>query len=770
MPHKLPPERIQKLLLDLVEKYDDEDREVRERQILKARRLKFMWDNIFQIWYSETAHDWRVFDAQADGDGTTDQAYYDKPVNVFRAYIESVIAALSVTTPAAKCFPEDADSTLDLITARAGDKIGELIGRHNNVALLWLRALYVFYTEGPVFGYSHAREDKKYGTWEEDKYEEVMETREVIKCPTCGQLHEEDQVIDAAAPEQQAPLLCPTCGNQGIQSEMIPMQESFPVNKVVGKTTFAKSRVCLEVYGSLNVKIDNNAKKAYQTPYLIYSYETHYTNAIQEYEHLGGRKKELLESIRNHGTGPDDPYTQWSRLNTLYYGDYPRFVVTMRKCWLRPAAFNGAPTVEESNELKKLYPRGVKVCLVNDEFGEAEEQDLDDYWSISENPMEDYLTHDPQGISLVSGQEITNDIISLVLQTIEHGIGQTFADPSTLDFDAYRNTEAIPGGVYEAAPKSGKSLSESFFELKTATLSQEVMPFFEMIQGLLQLVSGALPSLFGGDLEGSKTASQYSMSRAQALQRLQNTWKLFTSWWREVNGKAIPMFINNMKTDEKDVQLREDGSFFNVFIRKAELEGKIGKIELEAAENLPQTWMQKKDAIMKIMEMQNEQLISMLMSPENMPLLKQAIGLDDFYVPGEDQRNKQNDEIKELLASAPMVVPPPVDESTGIPLPDDTGQPMAETEEPSVEIDPVYDMHPIHFETVQNWAVSEAGRQAKIDNPQGYKNVLLHGMLHFQQIQQQMMQQAMAGAENPEKPTPEEPNAINGEADVNTVA
>ena len=146
MPSKLPNERIQRLLLDIVDHFHDEDREVRERQIMKSRRLKFMWDNIFQVWFSETAHDWRIWDQSQSAD-TSDQAYYDKPVNVFRAYIESVIAALSVTTPAAKCFPEDADSTLDLITARAGDKIGELVGRHNNSPLLWLRALYIFYTE-----------------------------------------------------------------------------------------------------------------------------------------------------------------------------------------------------------------------------------------------------------------------------------------------------------------------------------------------------------------------------------------------------------------------------------------------------------------------------------------------------------------------------------------------------------------------------------------------------------------------------------------------
>ena len=47
-------------------------------------------------------------------------------------------------------------------------------------------------------------------------------------------------------------------------------------------------------------------------------------------------------------------------------------------------------------------------------------------------------------------------------------------------------------------------------------------------------------------------------------------------------------------------------TFVNVFIRRAELEGKIGTIELEANENLPITWNQQKDAIMELFQLNNE--------------------------------------------------------------------------------------------------------------------------------------------------------------------
>ena len=72
------------------------------------------------------------------------------------------------------------------------------------------------------------------------------------------------------------------------------------------------------------------------------------------------------------------------------------------------------------------------------------------------------------------------------------------------------------------------------------------------------------------------------MASAQALQRLQTTWKMLTMWWKNIFGKVIPMYIKEMKDDEKQVKKDEFGNFVNVFIRMAELEGKIGSIEVRS--------------------------------------------------------------------------------------------------------------------------------------------------------------------------------------------
>lgn len=748
--------KIQDLLKQVADHFDQEDRAVRERQLRDWRRLKLLWEGFTRVWYSEVAHDWRIWDENVIN-ADNDQEFYDKPINIFRAYLESIIAALSVTVPGIKCFPDDADNPLDLTTAKAGDKIALLIKRHNNDPLLFLHALYVLATEGMTACYSYPREDEKYGTYEEEKYEETEE--EAYICPVCKtRLADEiftNQLIDEYSPGDdeielhdviinQGMKICPECASL-LDPEL--QKSKFVVTRLVGKTTKPKSRICLEVYGGLYVKVPNYAMKQEDIPYLIFSYETHYSNVLARYPGLRDQMSPSGKTGLTAG-GMYDPYEQWARLSPQYRGEYPLNNVTVRNCWLRPSAFEVLPE-EDTKLLKKHFPDGAKIVLINDMYADSENENLDDCWTIMQDPMSDYIHKRPMGSLLVNVQEITSDIISLALQTIEHGISQTFADPAVLNFEQYRQTEVLPGGVYPAVAKTGKAVSDGFFETRTATLSQEVLPFFQQIQALGQMASGALPSLFGGQIEGSKTASEYSMSRAQALQRLQNVWKMITMWWKDIYGKAIPMYIQELKDDERSVEMDEQGNFINVFVRMAELEGKIGRIELEANENLPITWSQRKDTYMKLLEAQNPKILEALTSPENIKNLAEAIGLDDFNVPGQNDVEKQHEEIRLLINSEPIVQPPSEEDML---MAMQMGQPPQPLELPSVEIDYDLDNHQIESDICRTYLISPAGRLLKTENPEGYKNVLLHMKAHLEAIKQKMMedmQMQMMGQGNP---------------------
>ena len=769
-------DRTYQLLKSVADHFDKEDSSTRERQILVWRKLKLYWNSFSNIFYSEVAHDWRIWDAQETSNGSSDQSYYDKPVNIFRAYLESIIAALSVSIPAVKAYPDDAENPLDVLTAQAADRITKLIGKHNNDQLLWLHALYIYCTEGMIAAYTYTKEDEKYGTYEENKYQE--EEEQAYICPNCQQRIADEvftnRIIDQFNPGieevpiqdavQSGDILCPECG-----ALLDPTLQQTPlvVTKIVGVTTKPKSRQCIEAYGGLYIKVPNYVMKQEDLPYLRFSYETHYAQVVERFPNL----RDKLTGQSKVARGTSDPYEAWARLSPQYGSDVPISNVTVNNYWFRPLAFN-VLNEEDVNFLKKKFPNGCKFVKINDTPAEALNEDLDDHWTIAQNPLSDYLHYDPIGTLLTSVQDITNDLISLVLQTIEHGIPQTFADPAVLNFDTYSQTEATPGSIYPATPKAGKSVGDGFYEVKTATLSGEILPFGQSVQEMGQLVSGALPSLFGGgSSQGSKTASEYAMSRAQALQRLQTGWKMLSMWWKEIQGKVVPAFIKEMVEDEKYVEKDVQGNFINVFIRKAELQGKIGSIELESSENLPITWAQKKDAIMELIKLNNPEILQLLASPENLDLIKQAVGIDEFKMPGEADRQKQYEEIQQLLNSEPIVIPPAIDpmmiqqmQLSGQMIPPELIQQSQPQELPSVEVDVELDNHQIESEICRTWLIGPAGRLAKIENPPGYKNVLLHYKAHMQAMQMQavgMMGPAGAPAtgEPPSNPISEDSDA-----------
>lgn len=729
-----PSDKILTLLKTIYDDCVQEDKAVRERQIRRWRRLKLLWEGYSRVWYSEVAHDYKIWDEQQDSESNSDQAYYDRPINVFRAYLESIIAALSVTVPAIKAYPEDATNSTDLETAKAGDKIAELMYRHNNVAILWLHALFICATEGMTAMYHYPHDSKDYGTYKEDQYEDVAEEINYVRCPLCGH-QEEVPTEEFNAIDKTAQDTCPNCNNLHYP---VFGQDSKVTSELKRTVIKPKTRVCMKPYGGLYVKIGNYAKCQKDLPYLILSDEFDKSLLIEKYWEDLKTDDDLYDILMDgDNQGAYDSYGMWGRLSPQYQSEIPRNILTENIAWIRPAKYNMLPK-EDAALLKKKYPNGVRVVVISDKIICVKAECLDDYWTLTENPLADYLHFEPLGDSLTSVQDITNDLVSLTLQTIEHGIGQTFISPDIISTKAYAQTEATPGAIYPTKPLGSKKIADGIYEMKTATLSGEVLPFSTQIQTYGQLVSGATPSIFGGQLEGSGTASEYSMSRNQALQRLQNTWKIYTTWWKRVYEKTIPMFMDNMKDDEKDVKKNKDGSFINVTIQRSELTGKIGKVELEASENLPMTWGQRKDMLEKLMinAKPDSPIMQWINAPENLPVLHEYLGLVDFTVPGEDDVIQQYEEIKELLESEPIEQPGQIDPTTGMPGPPQNV--------PSVEIDPIYNNHGIHFEVIRKWVTSEEGRTAKVTNPPGYENVLLHGMQHLQQIQQAQMQQMQA--------------------------
>jgi hypothetical protein len=86
-----------RLLKQIVDHFDDEDRAVRDRQIRTWRRLKLLW-KIFRM--SITSEVGMIgVSPKLSAQEKIRSGFYDKPVNVYRAYLNPLLLFQVITVP-----------------------------------------------------------------------------------------------------------------------------------------------------------------------------------------------------------------------------------------------------------------------------------------------------------------------------------------------------------------------------------------------------------------------------------------------------------------------------------------------------------------------------------------------------------------------------------------------------------------------------------------------------------------------------------------------
>lgn len=715
-------DEIKVALKTIVEDLEAPDRMAHREMRSVYRKHELFWHGVQKIIQTGVSREWvtpQGYLKLNPNSKIPDSAMGDRSINVYRAHGESIIAALTTGMPTVKFFPDDADNSDDLNTAKAASRISELIQEKNQAQLKFIYALFLMYNQGIVFAYNYHDSNKRYGTTEKEievgTHMETMESPPT--CPVCQYPFEETDLDPMTGSYN-----CTSCGEIIPEDQAIktPYEAEMPTMETIEEP---KSMEVVELFGPLNVKIAPYARTLSDTPYLVLELEVHYSYVREIYP-------EIFEDI----TGAHGDSTAYDR--TFRTNHENKELHTMRKVWVHSWAFNVYETDEElRNKFKEQFPNGACITFIDELFADVNDEAMEDFWTITESPLCSVAYADPLGSTIMPIQEIRTEIVDLIVETLEKGIPQTFADPDVLDFDAYEEAEVAPGMVYPAKAKGIQSLDSAFAQLKTANLSDETRYFLSQLEQDAQFVGGAFPSVFGGVLKGgSNTASEYEMSRNQALQRLSTTWKVVNAWWAKVMEKAVKSYIKHVQEDEKMVKPSGD-SFINVWIRKSELAGKIGGATAETSEQFPTSWVQQRGMLLEIMAMQNPYIDHALYDPENVSVVAQLIGIPGIKIPGEMDRDKQLAEIAELVKGVSIPPEPMIDPVTGMPVLDPmTGQPQMGPPTPSIPIDPEVDNHEQQAYVCRAWAVSSVGRATKIDNPEGYMNVIAHMIAHEQMI------------------------------------
>lgn len=687
-------DRLLKILINEAEKEDEDSPRYRLLQICKRNVLYF--NNFQNIFFDEVARDYKAIDAISTELANVGSIDDTKIINIYRAFAESLIAAMSVATPNIAFTPDDAENPDDIESAEAYSKISDLVQRHNAAGLMFIKSLTIWYNQGVVFAYNYYKSDPSYGFFETPVTNTVESKTNSVYCPECGELQ------DSGITEKDLPnfdmINCQNCKYSGHPDVLASLTYN---EEVVSYEKTPKGRVGFDVFGPCHVKAPMYARKQEDLGYLILRLDDHYAKFKTVYSNHPD--SEMIQ-----GSGADTTkYERWSRVPPEYYGATSTDITTCRYAFFRPWYYNKLRK-EDAALLFEKYPNGVKVDIIDDIIYDKQNVKLDDVWTVTFNPTSEFIHAEPPGNSIIPIQDAENDMFNLGLMSIEYGIPETFANPKTLNLKQYSKQRSTPGMMSPALPPGpDRNLADGFHTIKAATLSNEYTTFERGVQEKGQFVSGAVPSLWGGtNSAGSNTATEYTESRARAMQRLQLPWKSMGHFWSSLQFKCAKLFAENLREDEHYTD-KKNGTYVNVWIRKSSLQGKVGQIEPVANEQLPQSWMQKRDFFMRLIEMQNPDIGTLLLHPNNSELLKQISGIPDFYVPGEHDRNKQHAEFYILSTQEP------INEVT-----------------PSVPVDADVDDHKAQMQVLKNILVSPVGISLYQTSPAFYQNCILHYKQH----------------------------------------
>ena len=695
-----------KYIFETITKPDDD---IRIRMTPVWQMYENYWRGLQDVIYDSDEREFRSAAGVIRAAGELEDTYIgSKIVNVYRAHGESVASAISSETPKVRFYPEDAEDPQDITTAKTYSIASEYIADDNEARLLHLRAVYTRWNQPFVAYYNTYVYDEKYGTIERRTYKTVDQEVSEAYCPECL----ED------LPVQSPNSICPMCGVEAVQTSSI---EPIPV--LDSSMEIPRGREKVEVYGPRHVRVPYNVKSLDQAGYLILETEHHWAQLKQIFPHLD----------INSGSPSMVGTASASRVarRSAEGGEPDQDQKTLERCWLRSWTFNLLPDEDVQASLRAKFKSGVQVTFIDNDFVEAFDESMDDHWTLVIDPFAEHIHGDPLGKPEIPIQDMTNDLVQLTLEHILFGIPDRFADPNVLNFRKYKEAEKAPGNIFPAKKPPGMGLDSGFFEGRAATLSDNVEVFRNALEQYGQFVTGDFPGIHGGPLPkgSSRTADEYRQAKQSALQRLSVTWFLIVLTWSKVMKKAVNELRIHMKFQGEDVKfVKEIGKgFVNVWIKLADIDdGNVGRVRPENDESFPLSTEQKRGVMMELLQTGIPELSRWMFSPENMPeAARILIGMTNFKIPGEDDREYQLWEINNIL----------------------TGQ--------VVQVDPDLDNHEMHSATIRSWASSENGRKTKEVNPQGWAMVIEHLQMHDMILQQIQMQAAMQqAAAQPQKTAP----------------
>lgn len=593
-------------------------------------------------------------------------ACYSYSQNIFRGLGRKFIAVLGQRAPNVAAISNDPNDQESIKSTRPVGDLNAILNAWWGVDEVNLNVAAILWKTGPAFLYTPWNADGNLYGW------------------------------------RQEPKLAPMPMPLGASDDpLAPEPDSADIPQQIGVEKYANGQVECHVYDCRYVTVPFATEDVDLADYLKLEYEENRGKLMAKFPQLRGKN---LDSNSSQTSS-----TETARL-AVDAGQSPtgypiRRVAATRwlytRIWLQPWMYEFAKDDPTRQLLYDNFPEGLKVTLVQGEMVALEPERLGDVWAAGKPETADTLNADAIGQDVVSTQILKNQTLNIAAETIERGLPLTFADPRVLNFQEYSKRSAQPCDVYPTLPAVGESLSDSFFSQPAAHFSEQQEPWMASVESGTGEVVGVVPQIFGGG--DAPTARQAEINKNAAMMQLGTTWTYIRKLWEKAKRNGV------MQLAKYGTGIVKGGKSM---VDLAELQ--TTGWHFEADEAIPATWGQMRDLVMFMMEKPSPVLEAFGFNrPENIIKNKSYLGMVGYYTPGEDDAEKTNNTILELLKGKPIQKPMP-DGSIDI--------------QPSITVDEFEDNHQLVVQMVQGWAQKQYGQDgARAQNPDGYANVIAYG-------------------------------------------
>jgi len=324
---------------------------------------------------------------------------------------------------------------------------------------------------------------------------------------------------------------------------------------------------------------------------------------------------------------------------------------TITRTWLRPEFFMECETAEIKAELFEKMPDGALAVFAGEKFAFARNECMDDHLTLVQAFPGSGMNRRSLMSKVLSIQKRVNNWIDLLNAFFIKTVPMRLYDSVAFAPEIIQQAVS-PGQSAFFQSQPGKSGSD-LVVMEPSPTHQPTLPDFIkfFLTDLPQLLSGALPSLFGAE-SNTDTATGQMIQRDQALGRLATPWNAIQEATCSYHRQAVQLAARCRK---KSIRAAISSSNHDIIsIELSDLKGNVLSYPEEDA-NFPESWNQRQARYQQLLldAPTNPLVMKLLALPKNLKAAKDAIGMAEFEIPEADAYDKQLGEMDVLLATGP---------------------------------------------------------------------------------------------------------------------